>query len=615
MFFKFIFHIIVDVLFSVVVNMSIMRSSILHRCLFIILVLTSTIYSLDLMSDTWTVTDGLGRSVPVDARQPQTNRFVAVFYFLWLGFETTDGPYDVSKILKANPNAMQEPNNPAWGPMNHYHHWGEAYFGYYRSSDQWVIRRHARMLADAGVDVIFFDVTNQAVYPESFQALCQAFADVRAQGGMTPQVAFLTPFGAPFQVVQTLYNNIYKINYHPELWFMLDGKPLVLADPDFFKQTPELLNFFTFRTPQPSYFIGPTGPDQWGWLEVYPQHIFKNSANVAEQMTVGVGQNAVGNRLGSMSEVGSRGRSFHNDTIPSGNTLTPYGLNIQEQWERVLQIDPQFVFVTGWNEWIALRLSEFASIKLPVMFVDEFDWEHSRDIEPCVGGSDGGFPEGNSYQDAYYYQLVNNIRRYKGARPIPTPTAPVTINIGSDFQQWQPVGPSFIDHIGDVEHRDEAGYNNNLRYKDDTGRNDIVLVKVARDTNNVYFYARTNQSLTNTTTSPNWMLLFIDIDRNFTTGWEGFDIVVNRHINGSLTSIEKSQSGWNWQQISAVSFIAIGNELQLAIPRSLLGLSSTDPVKINFKWVDNMIQDGDILSLIQNGDTAPNGRFSYVFNG
>jgi hypothetical protein len=141
------------------------------------------------------------------------------------------------------------------------------------------------------------------------------------------------------------------------------------------------------------------------------------------------------------------------------------------------------------------------------------------------------------------------------------------------------------------------------------------MVKVARDFNNVYFYARTNQSLTNATISSNWMLLFIDVDRNFKTGWEGFDLVVNRHINGSLTSVEKSESGWIWKLNSQVPFVTIDNEMHLGLPRSLLGLNSTDPVRINFKWVDNMIRNGDILSLIQNGDTAPNGRFSYVFNG
>ena len=36
----------------------------------------------------------------------------------------------------------------------------------------------------------------------------------------------------------------------------------------------QIRSFFTFRKPQPDYFKGPTGPDQWGWLEVYPQHAF-----------------------------------------------------------------------------------------------------------------------------------------------------------------------------------------------------------------------------------------------------------------------------------------------------------------------------------------------------
>jgi hypothetical protein len=221
--------------------------------------------------------------------------------------------------------------------------------------------------------------------------------------------------------------------------------------------------------------------------------------------------------------------------------------------------------------------------------------------------------KGNSYQDAYYYQLVSNIRRYKGARPIPIPTAPVTIKIGPDFQQWKTVGPSFIDHGGDVEHRNEVGYNTSWRYTEDTGRNDIVMAKVARDSENVYFYARTSQPLISANYT--WMLLFIDVDRNFQTGWEGFDVVINRYISNSQGSIETSESGWYWLIRGYVNFTAFGNELQMAVPRSFLRLSSSDPVKINFKWVDIPTIAGDILSLIQKGDTAPNGRFSYVFSG
>ena len=99
------------------INIHVLRLSPSSRFLqifFGLLLTCATIQSTDLMSDTWIATDGLGRSIPSDVRLPKPNRFVGVFYFLWLGFETTDGPDDISKILTAHPNAMQEPNNTAW---------------------------------------------------------------------------------------------------------------------------------------------------------------------------------------------------------------------------------------------------------------------------------------------------------------------------------------------------------------------------------------------------------------------------------------------------------------------------------------------------------------------
>ncbi len=41
------------------------------------------------------------------------------------------------------------------GPAHAMHHWGEPYLGYYVSNDEWVIRKHAQMLSDAGVDGCF----------------------------------------------------------------------------------------------------------------------------------------------------------------------------------------------------------------------------------------------------------------------------------------------------------------------------------------------------------------------------------------------------------------------------------------------------------------------------
>ena len=81
------------------------------------------------------------------------------------------------------------------------------------------------------------------------------------------------------------------------LWFVWDGKPLLMADPQFVKD-PAQLAFFTYRRPMPDYWLGPSGPDQWSWLEVYPQHEFKNAQGEVEQMSVGVAQNALPNTPG-----------------------------------------------------------------------------------------------------------------------------------------------------------------------------------------------------------------------------------------------------------------------------------------------------------------------------
>ena len=85
--------------------------------------------------------------------------------------------------------------------MGAMHHWGESQFGYYLADDAYVLRRHAQMLADAGVDFIVFDVTNQATYKPYYMALLKVFAEIRAAGGRTPQVVFLTPFWDPPRVV------------------------------------------------------------------------------------------------------------------------------------------------------------------------------------------------------------------------------------------------------------------------------------------------------------------------------------------------------------------------------------------------------------------------------
>ena len=59
------------------------------------------------------------------ASSAENGHKVGLFYFLWLGEHGRKGPYDVTKILEADPDAGQKPDSPLWGPWGTYHHWGE----------------------------------------------------------------------------------------------------------------------------------------------------------------------------------------------------------------------------------------------------------------------------------------------------------------------------------------------------------------------------------------------------------------------------------------------------------------------------------------------------------
>lgn len=561
----------------------------------------------DNQSDSWVATDGLGRELPshTDVGGPRADRWVGMFYFLWLGQHGTTGPHDITRILAEDPEAMQKPESPLWGPHHAYHHWGEPLFGYYLSDDAWVLRKHAQMLADAGVDTLIFDVTNHFTYRENYMALLQVFDEVRRDGGQTPQVAFLAPFATPASVVDELYRDLYGAGLYEDLWFRWEGKPLILANPDAVDE--KFRHFFTWRRPEPSYFVPQQEPRTWSWLQVYPQHVFyRDHPDEPEQIAVGVGQNAKGDRLAAFSEAGTRGRSFSQEAgHPGDMSRTNFGINFAEQFERALEVDPPFIFITGWNEWVAMRLSSFNNVSEPVMFVDVFNEEYTRDIEPVKGFT----------KDHYYYQMVDFIRRYKGVRPPQFASEPGAIRLQDGFEQWKEVGPEFRDDAGDTLHRDHPGWGEAGRYRNETGRNDLRVMKVARDEEYVYFYVRTRDAIT-APTAPKGMWLLINIDADSRTGWEGYNYLVNRQvISGTRTLLEVSAGGWDWRPVAEVEYRLDGNEMHLAIPRKLL-LGAGDagkPLRLDFKWADNVQREGDVMEFLISGDAAPNGRFDYRY--
>lgn len=563
-------------------------------------------------ADAWAATDGLGRTIaPGSYPAPRAGRYVGIFYFIWQGAHGYDhhaagapgggvmpkspgdtvSPYDITQLLRANPD------NPQYGPNHAFHHWGEPYFGYYLPDDEWVIRKHAQMLTDAGVDVIIFDVTNGPVYLPQVTKVAETYRKLRAAGEAAPSISFIVN-SAPKQTVQNLYNEIYKKGLFSDLWFYWKGKPLLLCPPE--AVTPEIGAFFNVRQSwawsKGQEWFG-DGKDKWTWLDHTPQSYgWHESKDKAEQVSVAVAEHPVSNI----------GRSFHDGKQPKV-LETARGLYFNEQWKRALEVDPEFVFVTGWNEWVAMRFKagsagqDFLGKKAKEgasFFVDLYDAEFSRDAEPANAVT----------ADHYYYQMAGFIRQYKGARQSPPATGKDKIRIDGAFGDWKHVKTRYTDDRGDVQHRDHPGWGRIRSYTNTTGRNDIVAAAVASDAEHVYFYVQTAQEMT-PRTDPDWMRLFIGVEGQEGPLWEGFGCIVQP--SGAQAMLQK-YTGSGWDAGTAVQYRQQGTEMEVSVPKRLLGIKG-GKFTLQVKWADNFPLQAGGIGWLDKGDAAPNARFTYRY--
>ena len=177
--------------------------------------------------DTWVATDALGRKLPTykEVGPPRTDTYVGIFYFLWQGTPGGGGGtaiYDNSKLIQENPE------HPAYGPHYAFHWWGEPEAGYYRAEDPWVIRRNLQTLSDAGVDFLYFDVTNGFAYLNVVNSLCIISEQMRQERILTPYIIFITHTNSGL-MINKLYNDIYSKGKYKDLWFYWQVKPLIFG--------------------------------------------------------------------------------------------------------------------------------------------------------------------------------------------------------------------------------------------------------------------------------------------------------------------------------------------------------------------------------------------------
>jgi hypothetical protein len=270
-------------------------------------------------------------------------------------------------------------------------------------------------------------------------------------------------------------------------------------------------------------------------------------------------------------------------------------------------VAPKFIFVTGWNEWIAGRYTEWSKYTdedcyFPGgLFVDQYTQEYSRDCEPMRGG----------HTDNYYYQLASWVRRFKGVRPLPKAQGSHTIKVDGAFEDWKSVSPEFRDTIGDVTHRKFPGYGE-LVYRNETGRNDFVISKAAHDDASLFFFVQTAKPIT-PHTEPHWMLLLLDADQDAATGGLGYDYIVNLEVTNDTETTVKAWRDESWETIGSAEYRVNGNGMELVLSRALVGEADDVPA-FDFHWADNIQGFNDVSELGVNGDSAPNRRWNYRYS-
>ena len=599
----------------------------------------SLIYTHPVMPDTWVFTDGLGRVslTNADVGDLKDDKTLAMFYWTWHidGF-TNDVPANLQKLSEQYPEAMRDWDNQLWKDLGTSSYWwNESIYGFYRGDDKWVLRKQAELLTNAGVDVIFTDNTNaEMTWRNAYTPLMEEWTDAMNDGLKAPKVSFMLPFWDRNYTniqLQSLYLDIFRANKWNNLWFYWDDKPMLMALKDSVKASAspvekEISNFFTFRAGQPDYLFHPEKKEvgSWGWLSMYPQATYSGTRDnfkndKVEQMTVGIAMNHdyENKALAAMSGNHIAGRSYtskYPDRYEKeGAEASKWGYNFAEQWEYALEVDPQVVFVTGWNEFRVGRYevwpdNEGNPAAVENAFPDQYNDEFSRDIEPTKG----------ALKDHYYYQLVNYSRQFKGARAIPTPSLKTTIDLNAGQDQWANVEPYYAAYIGNTEDRDADGYGS-LHYTETSGRNDIIGAQIARDDEYVYFHVECAEDITPYTDSL-WMTLYIDSDQQ-NQGWETFEYVINKSAASADTVVlEKfTGNGYETTKVADCAYTVDGRYMTVKVAKSDLGLTGND-YTINFSWTDNVHDEGDatkfsgdIMDFYVSGDVAPGARFKYSY--
>ena len=573
--------------------------------------------------------DDYGRVV-APATAEKEDKAVGIFYLLLYGTFPPEKIYDVEKIIAQHGTDAVFKEDSAISPNGQEHYWGEPLYGYYNSVDTYVIRKHLEQFTAAGVDYIVLDVTNGFIYNDAAKKLQRTIIDLREQGWDAPQIVYYV-HSLNNKTVRELYSDIYSNKQFEEAWYKRDGKPVIIAYTDTEKDkaeastrgvtdfsdgtyaplSQEILDFFYFvepRWPSDSMywlshlpFYDPDKKTGFCWIEwTYP--VPERTTSLGTFCNVAVASHPSIPFSASITRGSVNwSRGYDPGTKKETEEGNYTGTYFQSCWDRALKLDSDNVFLVGWNCWTSLK----QPFDDEYMLCDTATFKYSLSIEMSR----------EFYKDAYYMQMMSNMRKYKyeaGEQPVYKQR---TIDINGSYAQWYN-NEAVYRQIG------ENAYNRNsrsadskgsYRYRIDKPANNVQEVRVAHDSSNLYFMIRCEEAITEQNGANNWMNLFIGSGTPSLKDWNSYEYVLNRSVNGGKSDVVKLNSDFTGETVGSADIVVRDNFMFLSVPRSAVGLSETDT--FYFKVADSVAVPEDIMEYYVSGSVFPIGRLSYTYTG
>jgi len=334
--------------------------------------------------------------------------------------------------LTAQGTAVYDISEGRLGPIpSDYHWWDEPKLGYYcLSNNDTILRLHAEMLRDAGIDFVYLDITNHPSIEDGvvqtnemilkpLERMLEVWKNVPNAPKIVPWVPIPRSnwnndgdYTGQKDMIRKVIGYMTNSNY-ANLWTNFNGRKLILAvdteggwqhaDDSRIKDIEGDMfgNAFVVRKMR-----GPFTGSMWSFFEPCLNGAFRSTGGYAS-----CNQRIVRDNSGALEQIPVT-FAYQSPCMNWDSVSTPkfYGRTFRKQFETVFNYsEVPVVTIATWNEWIVGR-SDSSAIGVgglngskPDCFVDQYNFEYSKDAEPA--NNDIGY---------YYYNLMKScISLYK----------------------------------------------------------------------------------------------------------------------------------------------------------------------------------------------------------